>query len=63
MILSTFSFIPSPAVFKITPNAKRIIVRFNTFGTKSILGVPFDNIDLNDKQIEGPMIHVNLKRY
>ena len=43
------------------PNEKRITVRFNTFPSKFSLDVPFDKSDLNDKQIEGPIIHVNLQ--
>ena len=43
------------------PNEKRIIVRFSTFPNKFNLDVPLDKSDLNDKQIEGPKIHVNLK--
>ena len=43
------------------PNEKRIIVRFSTFPNKLNLDVPLDKSDLNDKQIEGPKIHVNLK--
>ena len=43
------------------PNKKGIIVRFNTFPSKFSLDVPFDKSDLNDKQIEGPIIHVNMQ--
>ena len=43
------------------PNEKSIVVRFNTFPSKFNLDVPLDKSDLNDKQIEGPKIHVNLK--